>query len=304
MTIFSPVMSGYGTTASRRSGQHVCEVDGARAGARPPGSADRRRRRLPDRDRPDLRGPRRSASPVVSDALADGVPHSGAMRAITVIPGKQGSVALSEMPEPPARDGPVLVQTQAVGVCGTDLEIINGDYGSAPPGEDRLSSGTSRWAGWCRAHRARVRPRGSRRGHRAPPRSRAVPGMRRRGLGHVHQRQVHRAGDQGPSRLRLRAVPHPPRVPGGRGPRPRRPRRVARTGHRRRQGLGPHREDRPQVDLGAKTVLVTGAGPIGLLAALLSVQRGYDTYVVDLVTEGASPRWSAGWARPTRTAGN
>jgi threonine dehydrogenase-like Zn-dependent dehydrogenase len=36
-------------------------------------------------------------------------------------------------------------------------------------------------------------------------------------------------------------------------------------------------------------VLVTGAGPIGLLAALLSVQRGYDTYVVDLVAEGRKP---------------
>ena len=36
-------------------------------------------------------------------------------------------------------------------------------------------------------------------------------------------------------------------------------------------------------------VLITGAGPIGLLAALLSAQRGYDTYVVDLVTEGRKP---------------
>jgi threonine dehydrogenase-like Zn-dependent dehydrogenase len=31
-----------------------------------------------------------------------------------------------------------LVQTQAIGICGTDVEIINGEYGSAPPGEDRL----------------------------------------------------------------------------------------------------------------------------------------------------------------------
>lgn len=38
-----------------------------------------------------------------------------------------------------------------------------------------------------------------------------------------------------------------------------------------------------------RTVLITGAGPIGLLAALLSVQRGYDTHVVDLVTEGRKP---------------
>jgi threonine dehydrogenase-like Zn-dependent dehydrogenase len=36
-------------------------------------------------------------------------------------------------------------------------------------------------------------------------------------------------------------------------------------------------------------VLVTGAGPIGLLAALLAVQRGYQTYVLDLVTEGRKP---------------
>jgi threonine dehydrogenase-like Zn-dependent dehydrogenase len=36
-------------------------------------------------------------------------------------------------------------------------------------------------------------------------------------------------------------------------------------------------------------VLVTGAGPIGLLAALLAIQRGYQTYVLDLVTEGRKP---------------
>ena len=45
------------------------------------------------------------------------------------------------MPEPPHEDGPILVQTQAVGICGTDLEIINGEYGSAPPGQDRLIIG-------------------------------------------------------------------------------------------------------------------------------------------------------------------
>ena len=56
------------------------------------------------------------------------------MRAVTVIPGQRGSVALTDMPEPPDDDGPVLVQTQAIGICGTDLEIINGEYGSAPPG--------------------------------------------------------------------------------------------------------------------------------------------------------------------------
>jgi threonine dehydrogenase-like Zn-dependent dehydrogenase len=38
-----------------------------------------------------------------------------------------------------------------------------------------------------------------------------------------------------------------------------------------------------------KTVLVTGAGPIGLLAALLGRQRGYEVHVLDQVTEGLKP---------------
>jgi threonine dehydrogenase-like Zn-dependent dehydrogenase len=35
--------------------------------------------------------------------------------------------------------------------------------------------------------------------------------------------------------------------------------------------------------------LITGAGPIGLLAALLGVQRGLDVHVLDRVTEGPKP---------------
>src|ERR1700735_3893601 len=63
------------------------------------------------------------------------------MRAITVIPGQQGSVAITDMPEPPTGDGPVLVETQAIGICGTDLEIINGDYGWAPEAQNGLIIG-------------------------------------------------------------------------------------------------------------------------------------------------------------------
>ncbi len=40
----------------------------------------------------------------------------------------------------------------------------------------------------------------------------------------------------------------------------------------------------------ARVALVTGAGPIGLLAALLAVQRGLETHVLDVVTEGPKPR--------------
>jgi threonine dehydrogenase-like Zn-dependent dehydrogenase len=39
-----------------------------------------------------------------------------------------------------------------------------------------------------------------------------------------------------------------------------------------------------------RRVLVTGAGPIGLLAALLGVQRGLDVHVLDRVREGPKPQ--------------
>jgi glucose 1-dehydrogenase len=63
------------------------------------------------------------------------------MRALTVIPGKKGSVELSDVAEPSVDDGAVVVQTTSVGVCGTDLEIANGEYGTAPAGQERLIIG-------------------------------------------------------------------------------------------------------------------------------------------------------------------
>jgi threonine dehydrogenase-like Zn-dependent dehydrogenase len=39
----------------------------------------------------------------------------------------------------------------------------------------------------------------------------------------------------------------------------------------------------------SKVALVTGAGPIGLLAALIGVQRGYQVHVLDRVSAGPKP---------------
>jgi threonine dehydrogenase-like Zn-dependent dehydrogenase len=39
----------------------------------------------------------------------------------------------------------------------------------------------------------------------------------------------------------------------------------------------------------SRTALITGAGPVGLLAALLARQRGYETHVLDRVTAGPKP---------------
>ncbi len=38
-----------------------------------------------------------------------------------------------------------------------------------------------------------------------------------------------------------------------------------------------------------QTVVITGAGPIGLLAAMIGVQRGLDVHVIDQVTTGTKP---------------
>jgi threonine dehydrogenase-like Zn-dependent dehydrogenase len=54
------------------------------------------------------------------------------MRAVTVIPLKANTVQLTDLPEPPLEDGPVLVKTRAIGICGTDIEIISGEYGWPP----------------------------------------------------------------------------------------------------------------------------------------------------------------------------
>ncbi|MEA2428544.1 MAG: glucose 1-dehydrogenase, partial [Thermoleophilaceae bacterium] len=60
------------------------------------------------------------------------------MRALTVIPLKASSAEVTEMPDPEPGDGELLVDGVALGVCGTDIEIVRGEYGWAPPGEERL----------------------------------------------------------------------------------------------------------------------------------------------------------------------
>ncbi len=63
------------------------------------------------------------------------------MEAVTVAPGTAGSARLEEVPEPDAAMGPVVVESLAVGICGTDAEIASGGYGWPPPGRDRLIPG-------------------------------------------------------------------------------------------------------------------------------------------------------------------
>src|SRR5215203_4914482 len=48
------------------------------------------------------------------------------MKAITVEPHRPETARLEDVPEPDSRDGSVLVEAIAVGVCGTDVELVLG----------------------------------------------------------------------------------------------------------------------------------------------------------------------------------
>src|SRR6266536_2595097 len=63
------------------------------------------------------------------------------MRAITVRPGTANSARLEQVAEPRLAEGALLIRARALGVCGTEREIVSGEYGWAPPGEERLVLG-------------------------------------------------------------------------------------------------------------------------------------------------------------------
>jgi glucose 1-dehydrogenase len=210
------------------------------------------------------------------------------MRAVTVIPGQRGSVAPTDMPEPPGDDGPVLVQTQAIGICGTDLEIINGEYGSAPPGQDRLIIGHESLGKVIRAApETGFRPGDLvvgivRRRDPVPCPACAVGHWDMCTNGQYTERGIKDRHGYASERYRI----HPEylvTVDPALGILGVLLEPVVAKAWDHIEKIGNRAAWAPQ------NVLVTGAGPIGLLAALLSVQRGYRTYVLDLVTEGRKP---------------
>jgi threonine dehydrogenase-like Zn-dependent dehydrogenase len=213
------------------------------------------------------------------------------MRAMTVVPGKADSASVGEVPEPPASDGSILVEGLRAGICGTDLELVAGQFGSGRPGSDRLVIG----------HESLGRVL------EAPPGSGFATGDLVMGIvrrpdpvpcpacargewdfcrnGRYTERGIKEMDGYGAERWRIDpyyAVPVP-----------------ASLGH-----LGVLVEPASiltkawdQVDQVAarswskpEHVLITGAGPIGLLGALIAAQRGYAVHVLDLATDGPKPQ--------------
>jgi glucose 1-dehydrogenase len=73
------------------------------------------------------------------------------MRALVVSPGKRGSMRLADVAEPELEDGSLLVEAVAVGICGTDREILDGQYGWPPPARDTLITRRVPLADWRQA---------------------------------------------------------------------------------------------------------------------------------------------------------
>jgi threonine dehydrogenase-like Zn-dependent dehydrogenase len=214
------------------------------------------------------------------------------VRALTVLPGVAGSAAITELEEPPLVDGPVLVETLAVGVCGTDLEICKGDYGTAPAGSDRLVIGHESLGRVLEAPDGAGLAVGDlvvgivRRPDPVPCPNCAVGEWDMCRNGQYTERGIKDRHGYASERYRIEprfAVRIDPTL-GDLGVLLEPMSVVAKAwDHIRRIGgrsaaWSPH------------TVLICGAGPIGLLAALLGVQSGHEVHVVDRTLDGPKPR--------------
>jgi threonine dehydrogenase-like Zn-dependent dehydrogenase len=212
------------------------------------------------------------------------------MRAVTIEPGHASSARLEEVDEPRAEEGALLARTLAVGVCGTDNELLSGAYGAAPAGTSRLVIG----------HESLGRVL------EAPPASGFSPGdlvvgivrhpdpvpcancaagewdMCRNGL--YTERGIKEANGFAAERFRTRpelAVRIDPALescgvllePAS----------IAAKAWEHVQKIGERALWQP------RRLLVTGAGPIGLMAAMMGALRGLEVHVLDRVAEGPKP---------------
>ena len=204
------------------------------------------------------------------------------MRALTVLPGQAGSAAVVDMPEPDPAEGSILVDGLAVGICGTDAEINAGQYGQAPPGSDRLIIGHESLG------RVREAPDGSglsagdlvvgivRRPDPVPCLPCSVGEWDFCRNGQYTERGIKGRHGYASEHWRIEpefAVRLDPRLADV--GMLLEPTTVVAKAWEQIDLLRTRAHWQPGI------VLVTGAGPIGLLAALLARQRGYEVHVLD-----------------------
>jgi threonine dehydrogenase-like Zn-dependent dehydrogenase len=210
------------------------------------------------------------------------------VRAITLIPGVRNAVCLKEVPEPSAAEGAILVRTLALGICGTDREIVAGEYGEAPQGSERLVLGHESFGEVISA------PAGS--GFKAGDR---LVGFVRRPdpvacaacaagewdmcrNGRYTERGIKGRHGFGSERFRIEpefAIKADPSL--GLLAVLIEPASIVAKAWDHIERIGQRSQS-----WRTRRLLVTGSGAIGLLGALMGTQRGYDVHVLDRHAEG------------------
>jgi threonine dehydrogenase-like Zn-dependent dehydrogenase len=209
------------------------------------------------------------------------------LRAITVRPPNPNSIELCDVPEPAASEGALLVEAIALGVCGTDREIIEGDYGEAPRGHERLILGHESLGRVIEAYGGFTKGDHVVGIVRAPdpvPCPACAAGqwdMCRNGLYTEHG--IKGLNGFGAERWRI-APEFAVKVDAALGINAvlMEPTSVVAK-------AWDHIDRVWRLDTSPRRALVTGGGPIGLLAALLGVQRGCDVHIYDRNATGPKP---------------
>jgi threonine dehydrogenase-like Zn-dependent dehydrogenase len=205
------------------------------------------------------------------------------MRALTVAPGVANSAEVEDIAEPPQSDGAVLVRALALGVCGTDREIVSGAYGWAPPGQKRLVIG----------HESLGRVQDARADSGFAPGDLVVGIVRRPDPvpcpycaagewdmcqnGRYTERGIKERNGYGSDFFRIEPeflIKLAPSL--GMNGVLVEPTSVVAKAWDQTERIGARSRA-----FAPKRLLVTGAGPIGLLAALIGAQRGLDVHVLD-----------------------
>lgn len=212
------------------------------------------------------------------------------MKAITVEPKRVDSARCEDVPEPAAREGSVLVEAIAVGVCGTDVEICEGKYGWSPAGHDRLILGHESLGRVVDPGPSHQLSTGDlvvgivRRPDPVPCPNCAVGEWDMCRNGQYTERGIKSLHGFMSERWRIEPE-YAMRVDASLGLLGvlLEPTTVVAKAWEQVAAVGQRSFWEP------RTVLVTGAGPIGLLAAMIGRQRGLEVHVLDRVTTGAKP---------------
>jgi threonine dehydrogenase-like Zn-dependent dehydrogenase len=210
---------------------------------------------------------------------------------LTVVPGRSRSARLDRLELPNEAEGALLVETLAIGICGTDREIVEGNYGAAPPGHERLILGHESLGRILEA------PQGSgfaagdciagivRRPDPVPCPHCAIGEWDLCSNGRYTERGIRGRDGYGASVVRVEpefAVRVDPAL--GIAGVLTEPASVVAKAWSEIDGFVARSAANVR-----RSVLVTGAGPIGLLAALMGVQRSLDVTVYDRAESGPKP---------------